>query len=738
MSEQYPLLTPDQISNKFWLDKYKSESDNSVDDSYLRVAKAAASVKVPKFLAPNQEKLEQTYYILLKSLQFMVGGRILANMGTTRTATTNFNCYVLPSVPDSIEGILNMAKDAALTQKAGGGVGFDFSIIRPAGAPVKGVESSASGPVSFMHIYDAVCKTIMSAGKRRGAQMGVLRIDHPDIEEFISAKTAEGKLNMFNLSVGITDEFMTAVEADAMFDLTFCGKTYKTVRARELWDKIMRNNYDYAEPGVIFLDQINRQNNLRYCETIHAVNPCGEQPLPPYGACLLGSLNLTMFVTLDLGVNWPALKAAVQVAVPLLDAVINKSAFPLKEQKHEAEQKRRIGLGVTGFADMLRMMQIPYGSDRAVETAEAIMQFIKITAYETSVQLAQEFGSFPLYDKEKFLASPFVRQLPRELFERIALHGIRNSHLLSIAPTGTMSLLLGNVSSGIEPVFANEYNRKFRKGAEDFEMFRLEDYAFYHFKKDNPCKDIPPWFDTTSDLIPIQHLRIMAAFQKHVDASISKTINVPASCSFEDFKGIYRTAYDLKLKGCTAFYEGGKLKGILTTGKPVEVPVPTPPPLLRPEILGGATYKIKDGQGLSYYITINNIDDNGVIRPYEIFINCKNLQQAAAMTTMTRLLSAVFRKERNPEFIVEELRSVVDPNGGYFVAGNGYVPSIQAHISHVIQKHLGIINPSKVIETKPVQVETTRRVDLCPKCAGNLQRSENCAKCPTCGWSKCD
>ena len=501
------------------------------------------------------------------------------------------NCFVMGTIPDSMSGIFDMLKEAALTMQQGGGIGYDFSTIRPKGAEVKGVAADASGPLTFMDVWDAMCRTVMSAGSRRGAMMATMRCDHPDIELFIDAKRDPAKLRMFNLSVLVTDDFMAAVKDDALWPLmheVFPGKgrdigsvvgadgvrryIYNVVPARALWEKIMRSTYDYAEPGVIFIDRINSANNLKYIEKIASTNPCAEQPLPPYGACLLGSINLARFVskpfTVESSVMWRLLRETVCVAVRMMDNVIDVTGFPLPEQEHEAKNKRRIGLGVTGLADMLTMLGLTYGHDDAVKFTEDLMRQITEACYWASTELAMEKGSFPLFDADEYLSSDFMLGMDEELRETIRSVGIRNSHLTSIAPTGTISLYAGNVSSGIEPIFAYGYTRKVLQPDGSKIEERVRDYAVALFEKHfyetvyNPgdfkssaWSDgyLPATFVTAQDLPPDAHLRMQAAAQRWIDSSISKTINLPREISFEDFEAVYLRAYDLGCKGCTTY-----------------------------------------------------------------------------------------------------------------------------------------------------------------------------------------
>ncbi len=438
------------ISEHVWQQKYRLKAadgeplDKTLDDTWLRVARTAASVE--KGGRKVRERWTERYFKALSSLEFLPAGRIIAGAGSGRQVTL-FNCFVMGRIEDDLSSIFENVKEAALTMQQGGGIGHDFSTLRPKGALVKSIGADASGPVSFMDVWDAMCRTIMSAGARRGAMMATLRCDHPDIEEFVSVKADPTRLRNFNLSVLVTDGFIQAVREDRPWDLVFGGRVYRTVRARELWERIMRATYEYAEPGVIFIDRVNDENNLAYCEQIYATNPCGEQPLPPYGACLLGSINLARLVDrpFEAGadVNLAKLEEQVRLAVRLLDAIIDVSNYPLEAQRKEAISKRRIGLGVTGLADALIFAGARYGSPRALSLAETWMAHIQRAAYLASAELAAEKGSFPLYDAEKLLARPRVASLAPEVRQAIAVHGLRNGCLTSIAPTGTISLLAG-------------------------------------------------------------------------------------------------------------------------------------------------------------------------------------------------------------------------------------------------------------------------------------------------------
>lgn len=549
-SNYAPFANP--MAMQIWDMKYRLKKqdgtpiDMDVTDTWRRIAKDLASVEA------DAEYWEEKFFNALKGFGFIPAGRINAGAGTDRNVTL-FNCFVMGTVPDSLSGIMDALKEAAITMQAGGGIGYDFSTIRPEGAPVKGVAADASGPLTFMDVWDSMCKTIMSAGVRRGAMMATMRCDHPDIEKFIEAKRDPNRLRMFNVSVLVTDEFMEAVEKGEQFPLRFNGKVYKSVSARSLWDKITLATYHYAEPGVIFIDRINQDNNLSYCETIAATNPCGEQPLPPYGACLLGSINLAAMLDDDFCINREKLRETIRIAVRMMDNVVDASRFPLEAQKKEAEAKRRIGLGVTGLADALALGGIKYGSDEAVKWTDEIMQLVAVEAYQASIDLAKEKGSFPLLDVEAFLESGNMRKMPENIREQVREHGIRNALLTSIAPTGTISLYAGNVSSGIEPIFALEYDRKVlqKDGSKVTETIR--DYAVEKWYREFPDEPLLASFVTAQTLKPIEHVRMQAAAQKWVDSSISKTINCPEDISFDDFKDVYTAAWEMGCKGCTTY-----------------------------------------------------------------------------------------------------------------------------------------------------------------------------------------
>jgi ribonucleoside-diphosphate reductase alpha chain len=627
---------------------------------------------------------------------------------------------------------------------------------------VKGVAADASGPLSFMDVWDAMCRTIMSAGSRRGAMMATLRCDHPDIEAFIEAKQDPARLRMFNLSVLVTDPFMAAVKADGPWDLVFGGRVYRTLDARDLWNRIMRSTYEVAEPGVIFIDRINALNNLAYCETIAATNPCGEQPLPPYGACLLGSVNLARLVAQPFEpaaeLNLTALDDLVRVAVRMMDNVVDTSRFPLPEQAAEAQAKRRIGLGVTGLADALLMLGLRYGSEAAAAQTERWMRAIARSAYLASVDLAREKGPFPLFDAQKYLASGSLTHMDADVRAAIRQHGIRNALLTSIAPTGTISLYAGNVSSGIEPVFAYAYTRKVLQKDGSRTEEEVVDYAVQMWREKFGDAPLPDWFVNAQTLPPLDHVRMQAAAQTWIDSSISKTINCPEDISFEDFKEVYMAAWDQGCKGCTTYRPNEVTGSVLTVSEtseaaPGEVPEPIrseggevvylSEPLERPSTLEGQTYKVKwPGSEHALYITINDVIIAGHRRPFEVFINSKNMEHFAWTVALTRMISAVFRRGGDISFVVEELKAVFDPRGGAWMEGK-YIPSILAAIGGVIENHLISIGfiPGEGMGLKSDPKAggmLASKARACSSCGSHdLRMVEGCMACGSCGFSKC-
>ena len=745
------------IAEQIWDMKYRLKTaddepiDSCVEESWRRVAKDLARVEAEPGI------WEEKFYAALEDFKFLPAGRIAAGAGTQRKVTL-FNCFVMGTVPDDMGGIFDMLKEAALTMQQGGGIGYDFSTIRPKGALVKGVAADASGPLSFMDVWDSMCRTIMSAGSRRGAMMATLRCDHPDIEDFIAAKSDPARLRMFNVSVLVTDPFMAAVKADGDWDLLFEGQIYKTLSARKLWDQIMQSTYEFAEPGVIFIDRINQANNLSYCETIAATNPCGEQPLPPYGACLLGSINLARLVEAPFErgaqLSAAALQDLVATAVRMMDNVVDASNFPLEAQALEARNKRRIGLGVTGLADALLMLGLRYGSEAAARQTEDWLHAIARAAYLASVQLAKEKGAFPLFEADPYLASGAMQGMDEDVRAEIATHGIRNALLTSIAPTGTISLYAGNVSSGIEPVFAYAYTRKVLQKDGSRSEEEVVDYAVQMWRDKFGDADLPDYFVNAQTLAPKDHVKMQAAAQKWVDSSISKTINCPEDISFEAFKEVYSAAYESGCKGCTTYRPNAVTGSVLSVSESSETTPETDhgaeviymsEPLDRPQALEGQTYKLKwpDSEH-AIYLTVNDVVVNGHRRPFEVFINSKNMEHFAWTVALTRMISAVFRRGGDVSFVVEELKAVFDPRGGAWIKGK-YIPSILAAIGGVLETHMvaiGFLEGEGLgLKQDPQAVMpagASGKGKACSSCGQyDLRMVEGCMTCASCGYSKC-
>ncbi|MGZ5780930.1 MAG: adenosylcobalamin-dependent ribonucleoside-diphosphate reductase, partial [Burkholderiaceae bacterium] len=593
------LAKPQDISTEVLIEKYAKGDETSIEQVYARVAQALAEIESPK----NRKKHAEEF---LWGLQhgFIPAGRVSSAAGTG-LQTTLINCFVQP-VGDSISetvngqpGIYTALAQAAETMRRGGGVGYNFSAIRPKGAHVKGTGSSASGPISYMKVFDRSCETVESAGARRGAQMAVLNIDHPDICDFITVKQERGQLNNFNISVGVTDAFMHAVETDQSFELTHKAEpnaeikragaylrddgkwVYKKLPARDVWDLIMKSTYAAAEPGILYIDRINQENNLAYCEKIEATNPCGEQPLPDYGCCCLGSLNLTAYVTAPFSAepqfDFDMLASVTKVAVRMLDNVLSATKWPLQEQAQEASDKRRLGLGFTGLGDALIMLGVRYDSEKGRELAAEISRVMRDAAYTSSVELAKERGAFPKLDVEKYLQGGFAERLPDALKDDIRAHGIRNSHLTSIAPTGTISLAFAdNASNGIEPAFSWFYNRMKRMPDGTKKDYTVEDHAYRVYRAlGHDVGKLPQAFVSALEISATDHMLMVAAVAPYIDAAISKTVNVPENYPYSDFKNLYIEAWRKGLKGITTYRPNSVLGAVLSV--PAAAPVTVNP-----------------------------------------------------------------------------------------------------------------------------------------------------------------
>ena len=678
-------LPPQQVTLDVLLEKYAKGDEKTVEAVRRRVARALAAVE------KDPARWEPVFYEALEN-GFIPGGRVNSAAGT-QLAATLINCFVQPvgdSVSETVDGrpgIYVALQEAAETMRRGGGVGYDFSAIRPRGARVRGTESTASGPVSYMRVFDKSCETVESAGSRRGAQMGILRCDHPDIEDFIHAKD-EGELKNFNVSVAVTDAFMHAVESDSDWALVhkqppapdFEGESrqrpdgswvYRTVKARELWHQIMESTFDHAEPGVFFIDRANVDNNLSYVEKIESTNPCGEQPLPSYGCCCLGSINLAPFVREPFGArarfDFEALGKVVRPAVRMLDNVLDATVWPLKRQQDEAHAKRRVGLGFTGLGDALIMLGLRYDMDEARRMGARIAEAMRDEAYAASVELAKEKGAFPLLDAEQFLAAPrFASRLPERLKSEIRAHGIRNSHLLSVAPTGTISLAFAdNASNGIEPPYAWTYQRKKRMPDNSMKTYDVEDHAWRLYRHlGGDTGQLPPAFVTAMDISALDHMRMVAAVAPFVDSAISKTVNVPGDYPYEQFKDLYLEAWRAGLKGITTYRPNKVLGSVLSVAPEAEQPSDldtsadrrirldaAPQPALaslrwpgRPKLPAGNlswTYMIEYPVG-PFAIFVGHVE-NGDPHPFEVWVN--GAEQPRGLGAVAKTLSMDMRAQ---------------------------------------------------------------------------------------------
>lgn len=812
-------MSPQEISLDVLLEKYAKGEEATINDVQSRVAKALASVEEPDFQAYYEEK-----FLWAQKHGFVPAGRINSAAGMDLHATL-INCFVQPvgdsvsSTTDGKPGIYTALSDAAETMRRGGGVGYDFSTIRPKDALVRGTRSRASGPVSFMQVFNASCSTVESAGARRGAQMGVLRCDHPDILEFIHAKDLGGLTN-FNISIGVTDEFMNAVANDTEFTLTHKAEpsddkkragayqnehgswVYQSVKARELWNEVMRSTYDHAEPGILFLSRINAENNLYYCETIEATNPCGEQPLPDYGCCCLGSINLTRFAKAafseQASFDFEAFQTVVSVATRMLDNVLDATAWPLEKQHDEAMSKRRVGLGFLGLGSALVMLGLRYDSNEGRAFATRVAEVMRDTAYQSSVDLAKEKGAFPLFDNDKYLQGAFAQRLPDGLRHQIAQHGLRNSHLLSIAPTGTITLAFAdNASNGIEPAFSWVYNRKKRMAVGDSKIYEVADHAWRLYRHlGNDVSDdskLPSSFVTALNMSANDHMMMLQAVQPYVDSAISKTVNVPADYPYEDFQNLYMDAWRAGLKGLATYRPNSILGSVLSVNTETATPVAKVTPdddLLRKQFDGrpfgdleSVTSKV---QYMTYegkktvYLTVSFIHVQGMVggelatieRPFEFFMPAgqKNDGQQWISASM-RLLSMAARSGGSIAKALADMREVVWDKGtvrcgmitkddgsqaplfhesevaaigyslqrilmkrGFLDAGGNQVP-IVVLAEKFKNKQLAYSMDDLAYEVESAPMTYTATGKKCPDCgAYALQKIDGCSRCVSCGY----
>src|SRR4051812_25231086 len=690
-----------EISRDTLLEKYAKGKEGSIEEVRRRVARALALIE-----AEDKRAYWERRFLQAQDDGFIPAGRINSAAGVQLQATL-INCFVQPvgdsisEVVDGKPGIYTALLEAAETMRRGGGVGYDFSSIRPKGAEVKGTHSRASGPVSYMRVFDRSCETVESAGARRGAQMGVLRCDHPDVEDFVRAKD-HGDLSNFNISVGVTDEFMLAVEKDSAFELIHKAKpwpaegvyqradgmwVYRKIRARELWDQMMRSTYDHAEPGILFLDRINRDNNLNYCESIDATNPCAEQPLPPYGCCCLGSIDLTKYVsnpfTEKAAFDHDKFGETVKTSIRMLDNVLEVTAWPLEQQRKEAMAKRRVGLGFTGLGDALIMLRLRYDTDEARAMAARISQSMRDHAYLASVELAKERGAFPLFNADLYLSgSSFSSRLPASIREQVKKHGLRNSHLLSIAPTGTISLAFAdNASNGIEPPFSWTYTRKKRMADGRMQEFPVEDHAWRRYKaQGGDVNALPSYFVTALEISAHAHEQMVASVAPYVDTSISKTVNVPEDYPYADFQDLYLHAWKSGLKGLATYRPNKILGSVLSVNSTPpqdfvqddfnrrlsikSVPAPVLSSLRwpgRPDLSGGNpawTYMIEHPH-YRFAVFVGHVE-NGAPKPFEVWVN--GSEQPRGLGALAKTLSMDMRAD-DPAWLRLKLDTLAKAGG---------------------------------------------------------------------------
>ena len=786
-----------KLAQDIWASKYRYGEEKNFAETAARVCSGVYALD-----NDNWKHATSAFQAMVAGL-WMPAGRILAGAGTPKRVTLQ-NCYVTGTIEDSMEGIMTEHTNFALTMQQGGGDGADFSPIRPEGAILVRTGTAASGPLPFMRMWNSMCTTIRSAGDRRGAMMGVISDTHPDMPKIVVAKQTPGELTNFNISILVSDAFMEAVHEDADWPLHFHiaplvresyladhdfvddkgvqQYVYAVWKARELWEMITRNTYEYSEPGVIFIDRINELNNLHYCEEIRCTNPCGEQPLGPHSACNLGHVNLARLVRNPFSpqakFNWDLLKHLVTLGVRFLDNVIDVSLYPLVEQQEMQQQKRLIGLGFTGLADAMVQLGLRYGSLKAAEFADEVERIMCWTAYDESIELARERGSFPLFDGEQYLAPHTFagKMLPENLKEDIKKHGIRNGRLLTIAPTGTTSCVYGNPAGGLEPFFLNFTRRKVLQGDGTHKAYTDWSYSARLYRKmrgvddqNNMNVELPSYFVTAQDLTVHDHIAIQSRIQKWVDASVSKTINIPKEMPYEEFVQVYDLAYNAGCKGTTTYRPSDVRGSVLDDPNAFSPPASdkNASTILqpRPERLNGTTYKISwPGRESAIYLTLN-VDECG--RPFEILITSKDQTHSEWTTALSLMITGLFRKGGDISFVPEQLLSIQSLNNGAFLKQR-YFGSLPAYIGYLIQEHmrdLGEIfnaddEPDMTVEeaveilknapseqvlpaltslqSASSQPHMSLKGSTCPQCkAPTVFRVEACKKCSSCGWSEC-
>ena len=776
-------LDKDTVPEKYLLENYYSEDSlgaNVLKNKYLapwethpwqiwqRQAQAMASMEKTQ---KSQKEWEKKFFAVLEDFKFVPGGRIMHGAGREDIRTTLNNCYVVAVREDSIKAIYDTIINEALTYKYGGGCGHDLSALRPAGDTIHGTGGESCGPTGFMNLFSENTNTIAQHG-RRGANMQTLRIDHPDIEKFIEIKTGNVDMVKYsNISVLLTHDFMDAVDNDKEFDLTYNNKVYKTIKARTLWNRIIEHAHASAEPGLLFWDTMKDYHNAEYCSPLVSTNPCAEQPLPDGGCCNLGAVNLERFVDENGNFMIDEFKKTVAIGTRFLDNVIdyNINRHALENQKQNATNDRRVGLGILGLGDMLVRMSIKYDSEDALQTVDQIMKIFRDITYETSVELAQEKGSFPNFDWKGYSKSKFVKNLPKSIRNKISANGIRNSTLTTVAPTGS-GAIVSRVTSGVEPIFATSYKRRVKKNDSYGRSF--DEYKVIHpvinqlFGGD---EDLPDYVVTSHNIDPYFRVKMQSVIQKYIDSSISSTVNLSENITVDTIADIYMKAYKTGLKGITVYREGSR-EGILITDKPKEEAAPdktqkietvaaveseatqtqtavTKAPRSRPVLTSGATRRIRTGEG-SLYITINE-DENGLC---EIFttIGKAGGNAAAQSEAISRLISLALRSGIDPYAIVKQLKGISGPNptweDGKLILStpDAIGKALDDYLKHresndPNEQHLQFtMASSRESNNKDVVDFTLKNLSTCPDCGSTLQHQSGCVTCPSCGFSKCD